>query len=1262
MFPSYPYHKLVKNEKLITDELNNPLSDSKKARELFYDEINAFEKLSDNVKEIYSYLLGGKKEFKGFFNYLGMNTTRELKRFFLPPNKNNEYKKIEKLIREEFTLHICANAEIIPFIKDKGIELCYALSLSSSHDYHSVTPRWVSENYPEVDNIIRKIMFTPCNEHCEYCEDRLNIHKRLKDYFGYDSFRLYDGENLQEKTVEAALQGKSLLAIFPTGGGKSLAFQLPALISGELERGLSIIISPLQSLMKDQVDNLNSRGIVDAVTINGTINKIERSEAIKRIESGLATMLYISPEQLRSPTIHKILLSRKIVRFIIDEAHCFSSWGQDFRIDYLYIAEFIKEYQKEKNLKYNIPVSCFTATAKQKVILDISQYFENNLNIKLELFASSATRKNLRYVVLYKNNDNEKYQAVRQLVSSRDCPTIIYVSRTRKTIELSEKLTQDGFLSKPFNGRMDVGEKINNQDDFMQGKIKIIVATSAFGMGVDKKDVGLVIHYDISDSLENYIQESGRAGRDENITAECYILFNDNDLDKHFLLLNQSKLSISEISQVWKAIKQLCGKRNICFSSALEIARCAGWGDGTADIETRIRAAVNALESSGYVKRGQNSPRVYATSIMARNMAEASEKIDKIAEMSDKEKQNAKRIIKSLISVRSIAESGNADSESRVDYISDILGIEKEDVIDSINKMKLYGILSDNDDMSAYMFTSDTHNKSEQNLNRFLKLERFLISKLKDNGSVLSLKELNDDALNEKVPYPNIKNFNTIIFFLTAKGYISKDNRIDVANNQYYVYLAPRMNISLILEKFEQRNSICHFIINLLYEKVVTRNEQGESLVEFSVVEVYKKYLAQMSKITNNITIKDIEEALFYLSKIGSLRIEGGFLVFYNALMIKRLVLDNKIKYKKDDYRMLDEFYKQKIQQIHIVGEYANLMVSDYSAALQFVSDYFHLDYKLFINKYFKGERQELIKLNITQSKYSQLFDKLSDIQKAIINEKDAKYITVYAGPGSGKTMLLVHKLASLLLLEDIKYEQLLMLTFSRAAANEFKMRLSELIGSAVRFVDIKTFHSYCFDVIGSQGDLDKCENVVRKCIEMIKNFEVEQEIITKSVLVIDEAQDMDSDEAELVKVIIENNENIRVIAVGDDDQNIYEFRGSSSIHMKNFIQQGSIKNFNMLTNYRSNANIVALSNNFVRKISNRLKNEDIIPFKKENGIVRINFHITKDMQYALLDEFLKTYSQGSVCILTRTNEEALQIMNLLGHFEKLAACYSKVI
>src|SRR5688572_3590631 len=180
-------------------------------------------------------------------------------------------------------------------------------------------------------------------------------------------------------------------------------------------------------------------------------------------------------------------------------------------------------------------------------------------------------------------------------------------------------------------------------------------------------------------------------------------------------------------------------------------------------------------------------------------------------------------------------------------------------------------------------------------------------------------------------------------------------------------------------------------------------------------------------------------------------------------------------------------------------------MIDDYTGALKFVDDYFQLNFPSFLKRYFPGARESEIKRNITPKKYKQLFDSLSDVQRRIIDDKDSKYIVVAAGPGSGKTKVLVHKLASLLLMEDVKHEQLLMVTFSRAAATEFKKRLIELIGNAAAYIEIKTFHSYCFDLLGRVGSLAQADNVLKSAIEKIKSGDIEISRITKTVLVVDE-------------------------------------------------------------------------------------------------------------------------------------------------------------
>ena len=912
LFPERPYHRLVKDDKLISEEVNNPVNDCEKARDLLMDEKARWDRLSPLRKNIFTGLLKDIEEFRGFLIFAGAD--------------GGEAIDIASLIRTEYEGMICSNADIEGIASRTPVELAYALALIETEDNRSITPPWVLHNYPGVENVIRLLRHTNCSPGCKYCNRELDVHVNLKRFFGYDEFRQYDGEPLQERAVRAAVDHDSLVAIFPTGGGKSLTFQLPALMEGRSVHGLTVVISPLQSLMKDQVDNLAEKGITDAVTINGLLDPISRAESIRRVMAGDASLLYISPEMLRSKTIERILLGRHLVRVVIDEAHCFSSWGQDFRVDYLYIGKFISRYQRKKNCG-KIPVSCFTATAKQKVIQDIRDYFKQTLEIDLRIFASSAARENLHYSVIRVENDDAKYMKLRSLIAESSEPVIVYVSRIKRTRQLAEKLTRDGFKALPFDGKMEMEDKIANQDAFMKDEVRIIVATSAFGMGVDKKNVGMVVHYDISDSLENYVQEAGRAGRDPGLNARCYVLYCDTDLDRHFILLNQTKLNINEIQQVWKAVKELTRPRMHVCCSALEIARQAGWDDSVSDIETRVRTALAALEQAGYLERGNNVPHVYATGITVRNLDEARRRITESLLFEESEVEKAVRIIKSLISQKFSRKNRNGEGESRIDYLADILGLKKREVVSSVERMRQEGILADSKDISAYLHdTGSSENKSRRLLDRFSKLERYILDYLKSDNCFTSYKQLNDNALKEGVNTSTEKDIRTLLYFLTIKGYTRK--RDTGANS---LELKFQEDIESTVRRFERRMAICQFSIGWLYRLTSdsgdndseNSSDKEKRDIRFSVIELLNDLKSEGSDILNdmsNVQLEDVEEALLYLAKIGALKLEGGFMVLYNAMDIRRLVTDNRSRYKLDDYRMLNEFYKQKIQQIHIVG------------------------------------------------------------------------------------------------------------------------------------------------------------------------------------------------------------------------------------------------------------------------------------------------------------------------------------------------------
>lgn len=1243
LFPRRPYHKLVKDDKLQPDELNNPLNDALKAKELLLEEIDAFNQLNAAFQEILYQLLHKQCEFSAFFKLLNF-TGRE--------------HDLKQLINAEFAGKICENADFTTLIENNPVELAYCLALinvfsgdsKEKPDSSSITPPWVSKNYPDVEKIMLQLRNQPCQASCSYCQNYLDIYSGLKRWFGYDAFRRYDDEPLQEKAIKAVInENRSILAVFPTGGGKSITFQLPALMAGENTHALTVVISPLQSLMKDQIDNLEkSHRITSAVTINGLLDPIERQKAYERVEEGSASILYISPESLRSRSIERLLFGRSIARFVIDEAHCFSAWGQDFRVDYLFIGEFIKHLQQHKQCRRQIPVSCFTATAKPQVIADIQNYFRKTLGLELQTFTASGRRKNLHFKAIAVETAQEKYNNVRRLIDEKNCPTIVYVSRTKKAMELAEKLSADGSPALAFHGKMDAQTKIQNQNDFIRGNVNIIVATSAFGMGVDKKDVGLIIHFDISDSLENYIQEAGRAGRDEAINADCYVLFNEEDLTKHFILLNQTRVNKNEIQQIWEAIREITRLRANASASALEIARKAGWDDNVSEIETRVITAIAALEDAGFLKRGQNNPRVYANSIQVANVVEAREKIEQSPAFSEADRENAVRIMQKLISSQKRSVAQGEDGESRVDYIADHLGMRQKDVIRLIGMLREEKILGDARDLTGTLADVSKSHINERSFNRaletYFELENFLQKKITEESAIYNIKELNEEALNQGIKHSVVNKIKTLVNFWAIKNWL-KQRAVDPARQKLKLKLC---ETRLVIEsRLAARQEVARFIMRHFFRQKTAADTNSKEL-KFSVLELKTAFANEKSLFNNKASNGDIEDALFFLSRIGAISLEGGFMVIYNRLYIERLELSNLKKYRKDHYQKLADYYKSKIQQIHIAGEYARLQLKEYAQALQFVEDYFSKPYEEFLNQYFPGARREELNRNITPAKFSQLFGELSTRQFEIINDKDTQNIVVAAGPGSGKTRVLVHKLASLLLLEEVKSEQLLMLTFSRAAATEFKKRLLALIGNAANRVEIKTFHSYCFDLLGKPGNIENSETVVGEAVKAINSKQVEKNRITKVVLVIDEAQDISEPEFELIKALQEVNEKMRIIAVGDDDQNIFEFRKASSRYMKELLQNESACMYELLENYRSSTGLVEAANCFTRSLPERLKNKPLVSKNPQTGHIRLVRHTSNHIPVALVEDLASCRPEGSLCILTHTNDQAMQLVSLL--------------
>lgn len=432
---------------------------------------------------------------------------------------------------------------------------------------------------------------------------------KLKKVFGYDNFR-----GNQELIIENVMKGENTFVIMPTGAGKSLCYQLPAII----KEGTAIVISPLIALMKNQVDQMNAVGI-NAKFLNSTLNKTEINKVKKETLAGEVKLLYVAPESLTKKDNIEFLKQANISFTAVDEAHCISEWGHDFRPEYRKIKSILAELG-------DIPIVALTATATPKVQQDI----QKNLNMEdANIFRSSFNRTNLIYEV--KPKKQAKKQLIRIVKEHKGESGIVYCLSRKKVDEIADFLKVNGVKVAPYHAGMDSGARMANQDAFLNEDTDVIVATIAFGMGIDKPDVRFVIHYDVPKSIEGYYQETGRAGRD-GLKGKCVMFYTYNDIlklekfskDKAVAERENAKILLEEMSMY--AESAVCRRKQLLhyFGEQYKVENCGGCDnclntrptfDATLDIVKVIQAVKQTgqrfnLNHISQVLRGIKSPHV----------------------------------------------------------------------------------------------------------------------------------------------------------------------------------------------------------------------------------------------------------------------------------------------------------------------------------------------------------------------------------------------------------------------------------------------------------------------------------------------------------------------------------------------------------------------------------------------------------------------------------------------------------------------------
>jgi ATP-dependent DNA helicase RecQ len=407
------------------------------------------------------------------------------------------------------------------------------------------------------------------------------VQRSLRHTFGLD--RLRPG---QREVIEAVLEGHDVLAIMPTGAGKSLCYQLPAL---HLD-GMTVIVSPLIALMKDQVDKLRELGL-EAVEVNSTITGRSEAAAIERIEAEQSEFVFTTPERLTDPAFIEMLRGTAIDFVVVDEAHCISQWGHDFRPSYLALREAVRALGDP-------PVLALTATATPEVVEDIRRQLGRP---SMEVVNTGIYRPNLAFEVRHVSGDAEK---AAELLATLDGAGIVYTATVRHVTEVTAMLQAEGIAALPYHGRLAAGRRKEAQDRFMAGELAAIVATNAFGLGIDKSDIRAVVHYDMPGSLEAYYQEAGRAGRDGE-PARCILLFDPKDRRTQLFFLGGKYPSLDELRSVVDALRPtLGGSDPMSLAGIREAARGVG--------RDRIRVILSLLKEGKLVRERRGARFVMA--------------------------------------------------------------------------------------------------------------------------------------------------------------------------------------------------------------------------------------------------------------------------------------------------------------------------------------------------------------------------------------------------------------------------------------------------------------------------------------------------------------------------------------------------------------------------------------------------------------------------------------------------------------------------
>ena len=1211
-FPLEQSQKLNKEYKLSEYAGNNPLEDALATRKLLEAIVDTFNTKPQEILNLYAYLLscGEDEASQAYLRFFGL----ELCSF---PNINVLPTTAVEGIDTDYLDEFITQASTKPFNE----RLCVAGILAWNYESNISKTKpplgaWLSR-LPDCSSILNRLK--PISSPREF------TYQPYLAEFGISQFR-----GKQEEAIQNILAGKNPLILMATAAGKSLCYQLPALMLSQKHRGLTVIISPLQALMADQVSGLVAKGLDFATFINGNIRPEERCERLEQLRNGEKNLLYISAEQLRSSGVRALLEQRPPSLIVFDEAHCISQWGHDFRPDYRYAPKFICELYEAQQREF--PLMAFmTATATVAVRKDIKELFASHKILIHTEVCSSSKRDNLKYRIIPTTKQGKEQILIKEVQQALQLGGAVLVyTATRKNTERLDKLLHDrGIESRYYHGKIPKADKEEILQKFKNKELNVIVATCAFGMGIDRPDVRAVIHHTISGNLEAYVQEAGRAGRDGQ-PATCTLLFDVQDADTTFLLQSLNQLSEKELWYLFSAIaslkKQIQGRdttQEDFWITVNEIYQASDldeeFASETEQRDTKIKVALHYLETFVMIERAENQSSFIEFEIVHPTPEDSLKAFDLYAHKNNLSNYCKDEFYKLILAMH-VAKtySQHRDEPFPLERLSDASGIAIKELRERVKELQRAEVCTSKMPITLLVAKGVT-GAAKSNYESLKQIEKKIIDEITNLLSDRQEIQINCRGLATRLDPGG-----------TEK--LSAAKILDILEGWKYLGWIEyrRVNRDIVVvkkftakENFDAYSILIKNIISDLYDSVDKTLEKTSGARLRLQIDI-NDLLSKVNQLSDPQTfeLEDLEKAIAWMHRHRLIRLADGINLFYQAMKVRLLksVADSKtLETRKKDIakaypREVKPHYETQTRRTHVMINYGEQYKQKNFDPQEYIANYFTLPLTEFCKQY--NLDQGVAERPVTQEDYDRIINPLNPIQREIVLS-ESPAIAVIAGPGSGKTRTIVHRIAYLIKVKRVDPAKIIALAYNRNAVRELKLRLQDMIGAMASRLRVYTFHGLALAILGrtiemnqNTGNSDqKFTQLIKDACQFLEHNEEDPEETDNQLRIskllgnceyifVDEYQDVAEHEYKLVKLIagLEVSEDssssvqTNICVIGDDDQNIYEWHGTSTEYIKSFKSEYKAKQFLLIENYRSTEPIIAAANRLIQNNSNRLK------------------------------------------------------------------------